>query len=269
METGSPVQPRIDANERVARLCGIPLHQWEHEDVLADMAAHIRTRGATEHICITNTESMYFARRKQAHREYIEQSRFSLCDGIGVVLAGRMNGQRIWRFNGPLLQMKACEYGAPLGWRHFFCGGAEGVADLLSTKLSEKVPGLNVAGTYCPPFRELTEAEEDAMVEAINAARPDILWVGLGLLKQEAWIAKFRDRIDVPWMVGVGAAFDYHAGLTNWAPAWIRRIGMEWLYRLMFEPRMFRRNVTSFIFLAEASIGGVFGKAPLIGRDRG
>lgn len=90
------------------------------------------------------------------------------------------------------------------------------------------------------------------MLEAINAAKPDIVWVGLGLLKQESWIAKYKDQIDAPWLIGVGAAFDYHAGTARWAPAWIRRIGLEWLYRLWFEPRMLVRNLRSARFMFNA-----------------
>ena len=119
----------------------------------------------------------------------------------------------------------------------------------MSRKLKEQYPGMVIAGTYCPPFRDLTIAEEREMIERINAAKPDVLWVGLGLLKQEAWISRYKDKLDVPWLAGVGAAFDYHAGTARWAPAWIRNIGLEWLYRLFFEPRMLVRNVRSFQFM--------------------
>jgi N-acetylglucosaminyldiphosphoundecaprenol N-acetyl-beta-D-mannosaminyltransferase len=122
----------------------------------------------------------------------------------------------------------------------------------LSAKLREQFPGLIVAGTYCPPFRALTSDEEFQMIEQINEARPHILWVGLGLLKQEAFIARYRDLLRVPWKIGVGAAFDFHAGTAHWAPELIQKIGMEWLYRLGHEPRMFIRNLRSFIFLLEA-----------------
>ncbi|HAM49399.1 MAG TPA: hypothetical protein DCP92_01375 [Nitrospiraceae bacterium] len=148
--------------------------------------------------------------------------------------------------------LKACDYGAARGWRHFFYGGREGVADVLSKKLSCIFPDMITVGTLSPPFRELTTDEEVGMIQKINEAKPDILWVGLGLLKQEAWIARYIDRLEIPWLIGVGAAFDYHAGTARWAPKWVRHIGMEWLYRLFFEPRMFKRNIWSFIFLFEA-----------------
>jgi len=231
---------------------GIPVHSVPKPDVLKSMEAHINAKRNSQHICITNTESMYHALRRPDHRRYIADAAFSLCDGVGVVIAGRAGGKKIERFNGPILVEQAVSYGQDRGWRHFFCGGQEGVADAMSQNLKKRFPGMIVAGTYSPPFRDLTIAEERAMIEQINAAKPDILWVGLGLLKQEAWISRYRDKLDVPWLVGVGAAFDYHAGTANWAPRWVQKIGLEWLYRLFNEPRMLKRNAYSFAFMFRA-----------------
>lgn len=257
-----------NAKRRVERVCGIPVHCWPHEDVLAEMDRNIKESRDRLHICITNTESMYHARRIPEHRDYIEHARFSLCDGVGSIIGGCFQGKQIFRFNGPTLLENCCEYGASRGWRHFFCGGKEGVAEMLSAKLTRRFPGMITTGVYCPPFRESTRKEEEEMIRTINEARPDVLWVGLGLLKQEAWIRETIKRIDVPWVVGVGAAFDYHAGTARWAPRWIRRIGMEWLYRLCCEPRMLKRNMWSSVFLLEATIEAVFGRAPVLGKKR-
>ncbi len=253
---------------RMDRICGIPVHSWPHEKILAEMGCNIEGVRKHGYISITNTESMYHARRIPEHRDYIEHADFSLCDGMGVVIAARLQGKNIARFNGPLLMIESCEYGVQRNWRHFFCGGKEGVAELLSSRLEQKFPGLITAGTFCPPFGEITLDEEAEFIRRVDDARPDIIWVGLGLLKQEAWIRRHIDRLDVPWMVGVGAAFDYHAGSASWAPGWIRSIGFEWLYRLYFEPRMFKRNVWSFIFLFEAALDGILGKLPLVGRRK-
>ena len=243
----------LGAMAEPVRVKGIPVHTVPHEDVLRSVASHIEAKGESRHIGITNTESMYFAVKDPQHRKYVNSAAFSLCDGIGVVIAGRAGGKRIERFNGPVLLEKAAAFGVDKGWRHYFCGGAEGVADQLSMTLSTRFPGLITAGTYCPPFRDLTIEEERTMLREINAAKPDIVWVGLGLLKQEAWIAKYKKKLDVPWLIGVGAAFDYHVGTARWAPAWIRRIGLEWLYRLFFEPRMLIRNYRSAIFMISAA----------------
>jgi N-acetylglucosaminyldiphosphoundecaprenol N-acetyl-beta-D-mannosaminyltransferase len=151
------------------------------------------------------------------------------------------------------LLLKVCEYGEKRGWRHFFYGGNEGVADLMAEKLKEKFPGLITAGTYFPPFRPLTLEEDKEVVDLINQARPDIVWVGLGLLKQEQWIADHLNKIDVPWMVGVGGAFDYHSRAIPWAPNWIQAIGMEWLFRIILQPRQrFKRYHWSYVFMFEA-----------------
>lgn len=217
-------------------------------DVLKDMDNTMKNRSGS-YICITNTESIYHATRIPTHFDYINNARFSCCDGIGVVLAGKMLGHKIPRMYGPDLMLKCCEYGVDKKWRHFFYGGKKGVPELLSKRLTEKFPSLITAGTYSPPFRQLTPEEDKLIINQINKASPDILWVGLGLLKQERWIAKHLGKINVFWMIGVGAAFDFHAGTARRAPGFLRRIGLEWLYRLAFEPRMLKRNFYSFPFL--------------------
>ena len=254
--------------QNIERVCGIPVHSLPHEDVLVEMDNNILGKRKRLYISITNTESMYFARRIAEHSNYIENATFSLCDGVGIVIGARLRRQRIRRYYGPDLLRDCCEYGVKRKWRHFFCGGKEGIADMLSEKLTNRFSGMITAGVFCPPFRELTPEEETKMIQLINDAKPDILWVGLGLLKQERWIAKYIDRIDVPWMVGVGAAFDLHSGTVRKAPAWVQRIGMVWLPRLIHEPRMFRRCVRSCMFLSEAIVEAILCKErSIIGSD--
>lgn len=224
------------------------------------MNENIQGERNREHICITNTESMYYAERRPELKRYINTSAFSLCDGIGTVIAGKFQGKTIERFNGPDLMLEACNFGQAHGWRHFFCGGKEGVADLLVENLKEKYPKLQVAGTYCPPFREQTQQEVDAMLAEIQETKPDVLWVGLGLLKQEAWIAKHKTSLNIPWFVGVGAAFDFYAGTVKRAPKIFRKAGLEWLYRLSLERRMFKRNINSYKFLSRSIQRGIQSK---------
>ncbi|OEU47756.1 MAG: hypothetical protein BA866_00140 [Desulfobulbaceae bacterium S5133MH15] len=202
--------------------------------------------GNNTYISITNTESIYHAIRIGSHHRYIKGATFSCCDGIGVVLAGKMLGYNIPRLHGPDLMLKCCEYGVNKKWRHFFYGGKEGVPELLSDKLTQRFPGMITVGTHAPLFRPLTPEEDKAIIKHINKANPDILWVGLGLLKQEKWIAEHLGKLNVPWMIGVGAAFDFHAGTIKRAPRFFRRLGLEWLYRFTFEPRMLIRNFYSF-----------------------
>jgi len=236
---------------------GIAVHSCDENVILIEMDDNIQNANAFNHIAITNTESMYYAEKISEHMEYINSATFSLCDGMGAVIGGKFQGQEIKRFHGPDFMLKACEYGQDLGWRHFFYGGKDGVAEILVENLKKKYPNLQVSGTFCPPFRDLTSDEEQNMIKYIKDSKPDIIWVGLGLLKQERWIAKYQNDLQVPWAVGVGAAFDFYAGTVKRAPVIFQKIGLEWLYRLVREPRMFRRNVNSYIFMFKAIGKGI------------
>jgi N-acetylglucosaminyldiphosphoundecaprenol N-acetyl-beta-D-mannosaminyltransferase len=227
----------------------VPLTCCSFIDILVEMYNAIEKHRNGSYISITNTESLYHATKIPSHAQYINNADFSCCDGFGVLLAGKMLGHNIPRLHGPDLMLKCCEYGVVRKWRHFFYGGKNGVPEILSKKLTEKFPGLITAGTYSPPFRSLTRDEDEAVINQINIANPDIMWVGLGLLKQERWIAEHIGKINVPWMVGVGAAFDFHSGTIKRAPRFFRRIGLEWLYRTVFEPRMIRRQLRGFALL--------------------
>jgi N-acetylglucosaminyldiphosphoundecaprenol N-acetyl-beta-D-mannosaminyltransferase len=173
-------------------------------------------------------------------------------DGMPLVWLARRAGYRADRVYGPDLMLAVCEASQHTGWRHFFYGGNEGVADLLVARLQARFPGLQVAGTYCPPFRPLSDDESDAVVEQISAASADIVWVGLSTPKQERWMAQHVSRLHGCVLIGVGAAFDFHAGLKKQAPRWIQRSGLEWLFRLATEPRRlwrrYLRNNPEFIW---------------------
>lgn len=239
-------------------ILGIPVTMDSHQVVLEAIGRRIQEKRNGGTICITNTESMYHALRNADHMAYIQGVEFSLCDGVGVIAAGYFWGLKINRYNGPILQLDCSDYGQSRGWRHFYYGGKEGVADLMATKLKEQFPKLNVVGTYCPPFRALTPAEDNEVVAMINATKPDIVWVGLGLLKQEDWVAKHLNRVNAPWMVPVGAAFDYHSGAIPWAPAWIRVLGLEWVFRLILQPKLrAKRYWWSLVFVIEAAVAGM------------
>jgi hypothetical protein len=121
---------------------------------------------------------------------------------------------------------------------------------IIFTELVRKYPGLEIAGTYSPRFRSKSAQESDGIIEMINASNPDIVWVGLGTPKQEKWMAKHVGKVKAAVMIGVGAAFAFHSGSVKWAPKWIRKLGLEWAFRFIQEPkRMWRRNLDSLIFL--------------------
>jgi len=204
------------------------------------------------YVTLTNPHSVMLCLRDPQMRRATTGADVTLPDGIGIILAAHLLGYpHNGRVTGPTLMLRLCDCGRTKNYRHFFYGGAEGVAEKLSEKLSSMYPGLEVAGTYSPPFK-LLSAEEDCMIiTKINSTYPDVVWVGLGAPEQEKWMADHLGKIEATAMIGVGAAFDFHAGNVKWAPAWIRRLALEWAYRLLQEPkRMWRRNLDSPIFLS-------------------
>jgi len=241
------------------------VHDVPRETVLRVMDDNIRGERKTCYISITSSELLYNSRRSSFIPAFIQGARFSLADSISVVFAAALHRTKIRRFPGPELMEVCSREGVQRGWRHYYCGGADGVAEGLSRKLEERFPGMVTAGICCPPFRALEPNEEESMLERINAAKPDILWVGLGVVKQEMWIERYLDRLHVPWIVGVGGAFDFHAGTVRRAPTVLQRCGLEWAYRLYLEPWRFKRISSSFVFMLEATLESLLGRAPLLG----
>lgn len=183
----------------------------------------------------------------------VNQAGMATPDGMPLVWLGRLRGHPVERVYGPDLLLAVCDRGQARCYRHFFYGGAEGVAETLADRLRARFPQLLVAGTYCPPFRPLTATEERDVAARINASSADIVWVGLGTPKQDYWVARFRPLLTAPVLVAVGAAFDFHAGRVRQAPRWMQRTGLEWLFRLTQDPRrLWRRYVLGnprFVFL--------------------
>ena len=165
-------------------------------------------------------------------------------DGMPLVWLGRAGGIPVERVCGPDFMPALIQEGIRLGRRHFFYGGAPGVPEALAARLSQRYPGLQVAGTLSPPFRALSADEEEAIISEINAAQPDYVWVGLGTPKQDVWIAAKRSRLTASALLAVGAAFDLMAGRRRRAPRWMQRTGMEWVYRLATEPRRLASRYT-------------------------
>lgn len=236
----------------------LPITTASREYVLEEMERAINSREYGHYIAVTNPENMFHGQNIPSIGDYIRNGDFSVCDGVGVILAGLSWGHVVPRLPGPTLHLLATEYGVKRGWRHFYYGGKEGVADLLARKLTAKYPGLVVCGTYCPPFGPMSAEEDARVVGVINAAKPDIVWVGLGVPTKERWIAAHQDVLQVPWLIGVGASFDYHAGTVPWAPRLVRTIGMEWLFRLVVEPRVrARRTWWHLIYVTRTFLKGL------------
>jgi N-acetylglucosaminyldiphosphoundecaprenol N-acetyl-beta-D-mannosaminyltransferase len=168
-------------------------------------------------------------------------------DGQPVVWAMNALGHDLpSRVYGPDLMARYCERSAQTGRRMFLYGGRnQGALVQLALNLRRRFPGVQIVGGFSPPFRTLSDEEREAVVAEINHARPDVVWVGIGVPKQEKWMATMHEHLDAPVLVGVGAAFDFHAGLVPQAPSWMQGAGLEWLYRLAQEPRrLWRRYLT-------------------------
>jgi N-acetylglucosaminyldiphosphoundecaprenol N-acetyl-beta-D-mannosaminyltransferase len=189
-------------------------------------------------ICICNVHTTMMAYKNKASHKYMKKASLSTMDGQPLVWLAKFLGARnSERIAGPDLLLEVCRISPSKGYRHFFYGGAEGIPEKMKRVFEKAFPGIEIVGTYSPPFRPSTQEEDEVIVKMINSRTPDFLWVGLGAPKQEQWIADHLDRIEAPVQVGVGAAFDFFTGNVRRAPVWMQRFGLEWLFRLLKEPR--------------------------------
>src|ERR1700733_10692148 len=232
-----------DPNTPRRYVAGVPFDFVAPDDVL-EMIQQWRRDGRREFIAVNNPNAVICCRRDREMMRATTSAALALPDGVGVVLAALMLGYyRQHRVTGPALMLHICDRGRKYGLRHYFYGSTPSVAARLTQQMCWRYPGMKIAGVYSPPFSPNPQ-DDDALIERINDTEPDIVWVGLGCPKQEKWMLANVGRIDAPAMIGVGAAFDFHSGIIKWAPWWIRKAGMEWLFRLMMEPkRMWRRNL--------------------------
>jgi N-acetylglucosaminyldiphosphoundecaprenol N-acetyl-beta-D-mannosaminyltransferase len=210
----------------------------------------VGARGAKRlgYICLCTVNGVGEARRDPGFRRIFNESWLTTPDGMPLVWMGPPNVERVY---GPDLMLAVCDAGRACGLRHYFYGGNPGVAAELGARLSARFPGLLVAGTFTPPFRDLSDEEMNGLRSEIARAQPDIVWVGLGTPKQERFMAGPGKALDAGLLIGVGAAFDFHSGRVPQAPRWIQRSGLEWLFRLCTEPRRLgpRYLTTNSMFL--------------------
>jgi N-acetylglucosaminyldiphosphoundecaprenol N-acetyl-beta-D-mannosaminyltransferase len=219
-------------------------------------------RRERQYVCVTGVHGIMESQRNENLRRIHNRAGLVTPDGMPLVWLCRLRGFRhVDRVYGPDLMLALCERSVTMGYRHFFYGGENGVPELLATLLKKRFPGLQVVGTFSPPFRPLTLEEDERIVQIINEAEPDIVWVGLGTPKQELWMAEHRERLKAPVLIGVGAAFDFLSGRKPQAPKWMQRSGLEWLFRLVNEPkRLWKRNLVNnptFLILVILQILGI------------
>ncbi len=239
----APAKPRV-AEEHVL---GVPLALTDYEKTLDWMEAAVahQTRA---YVCVAAVHTVMLCQEDPELREAVVNADLAVPDGQPLVWAMNALGHDLpSRVYGPELMERACARATGTGVRMYLYGGRnQGALVQLALNLRQRFPGLQIVGGYSPPYRELTEEEENAVAAEINRSRADIVWVGIGVPKQEKWMARMRDRLNAPVLVGVGAAFDFHAGLVAQAPPWMQRLGLEWLFRFGTEPRRLWRRYARY-----------------------
>ncbi len=223
---------------RTRDLLGLPIAMTDYGETMDVMDGMI-ARDERGWVCAVAVHAVMVAQTDAAMRRALVESSLTVPDGMPLVWAANLLGEDLPnRVYGPELMERYSRRCVEKGHRVWLYGGRDqGSLVQLALSMRREHPGVSIVGGYSPPFRELTEEEEEALAKQINASRPDVLWVGIGVPKQEKWMARMRDRIDVPVMCGVGAAFDFHAGRISQAPRWMQERGLEWTYRIVQEPR--------------------------------
>jgi N-acetylglucosaminyldiphosphoundecaprenol N-acetyl-beta-D-mannosaminyltransferase len=226
---------------------GVGISAVDMTTAVDEITAWIERR-EPHYVCVTGVHGVMESQHDAELLRIHNASGLTTPDGMPMVWAGRWAGAKeIRRVYGPDLMLALAERAAERGWRSFFYGGRDGVADRLIEALGGRFPGFTAVGSYSPPFRALTDDEDAAIVERINAGEPDLVWVGLSTPKQERWMDTHVARLHAPVLLGVGAAFDIHAGTLRQAPRWMQANGLEWLYRVIREPRRLWRRYVSIV----------------------
>jgi N-acetylglucosaminyldiphosphoundecaprenol N-acetyl-beta-D-mannosaminyltransferase len=214
----------------------VAMVDYDRAMAVMDQLVETRERG---YVCAAPVHALMEARDDGEMLEALRRSTLVVPDGMPLVWAANLLGEELSdRVYGPELMLRYSDRCVERGHRVWLYGGRDqGTLVQLALCMRRRHPGIQIVGGYSPPFRSLTDEEETSLVRQVNAARPDVLWVGIGVPKQEKWMARMRDRLEVPVMCGVGAAFDFHAGRISMAPRWMQERGLEWIYRIAQEPK--------------------------------
>ena len=246
MRPQGSIEPQFQAPVRApetAAVLGIPLGLTDYESAL-DWIDQTVAAGERGYVCVCNVHAVMASAEDPQLRAALLGSSINVPDGQPLVWALNLLGHSLnARVYGPELMARHCARAATSGQRIYLYGGRnQGALVQLALNLRQRYPGVRIVGGYSPPHRPLSPEERDAVTKEINSSRADVVWVGIGVPKQEKWMADMRPRLDAPVLAGVGAAFDFHAGLVPQAPNWIQDSGLEWAYRLAHEPRRLWRR---------------------------
>jgi N-acetylglucosaminyldiphosphoundecaprenol N-acetyl-beta-D-mannosaminyltransferase len=230
--------PAPGADVHTREILGIPIAMLDYDRAMQVMDQMVETRHRGW-VCAAAVHSVMVAQEDLLMKRALTEAVITVPDGMPIVWAANTLGEHLPnRVYGPELMRRYCNRSVEQGHRVWLYGGRDqGALVQLALNLRRKHPGIRIVGGYSPPFRSLTPEEDDAIADQINDAQPDVLWVGIGVPKQEKWMVRMRSRLDVPVMCAVGAAFDFHAGRVSQAPRWMQERGLEWTYRIAQEPR--------------------------------
>ncbi len=228
-------------------ILGVQISAINMEDAISLVKDAI-SKKQKKYICVCPVSTIMECKKDGKVLRSVNSSDLVTPDGMAVVWLGRMHGHKnIRRVYGPELMEEVCAISAKSEYKNYLYGSTRDVLDKLKERLLKRYPGLIISGVFSPPFLQLSNDEDNQIVEEINNNAPDVIWVGLGSPKQDLWMYEHRQRINAPIMIGVGAAFDFLAGTKSQAPRWIRDNGWEWLFRLVTEPkRLWRRYLIGY-----------------------
>ena len=232
-------------------ICGVKVSSVNLNLAAETIENWIKNRYKT-YVCVAPVSTIVECARNSDYMKIVNSAGMVTPDGMSLVWLSKMTGDKtIERTYGPDLLETVCALSAEKGVKPFFYGGTPEILTRLVNRLKEKFPGINIVGSYAPPFRSKAEESTEVLAQ-MQAAQPDILWIGLGSPKQDFWMRRYRPELSVPVMIGVGAAFDFLSGAKKQAPRWMQRSGLEWLFRLGCEPkRLWRRYLignTQFVY---------------------
>lgn len=220
---------------------GVGVSLVNMDRALDEIEGWVRT-GEHTYVCVCSVHGVMECQRSDGLRRIFNSAGMVTPDGMPLVWLARGRDAQVTRVYGPDLMLAEFQRSTSSGHRHFFYGGGPNVSTRLAANMRSRFPGLSVVGTMEPPFAPLDQLASAETVATINAAKADVVWVGISSPKQERWMSLMRPQLEAPVLIGVGAAFDFHSGMVRQAPRWMQRSGLEWLFRLITEPRRLWRR---------------------------
>ncbi|MBI6060428.1 WecB/TagA/CpsF family glycosyltransferase [Clostridium perfringens] len=241
---------KIQYKLKTCNILGVNINVTNMKDTVSYIKKNLSNLKGN-YICVSNVHTTVMSYEDEKYRNIQNSAAMALPDGKPLSIVSRKRGYKYAeRVTGPDLMEEIFKISEEKGYKHYFYGSTEKTLKELNNKLKSKYPNLDIVGMHSPPFRKLLELEDKEIIKMINFAKPDFVWVGLGAPKQEIWMYEHKDKI-IGLMIGVGAGFDYHAEIIKRAPSWMQKFSLEWLYRLLQDPkRLFKRYIkTNFKFL--------------------